>query len=434
MITPSLSLTATERVLPKLALDFTTASLDNRITFTRTTGLSNPATYVNSSGVVTAATNNQPRFDYDPVTLACKGLLIEESRTNLLKNSDQISNNGTWARASTSVTANAVNSPDGTQNADTLIATASAAVHDVEQSVTITAAATQTFSVYVKAGTNNFVSLFCYTTTSTAHWFEATYNLSDATVSKTGAGVSGTYISSSLTNVGNGWYRAVVTGSIAAGTSMFCGIKLENTSTPTYGNYGGTSWTASGTESVYLYGAQLEAGAFATSYIPTTTAALTRNADVATMTGTNFSDWFNASEGTLSITGSTFSNADRRGAGSISDGTTSNCVELRMVALSSNNASRYLVTASGAASCSITASTAVNNTTYSLVGSYKTDSFAFARGGALIGTDSLGAVPTVNQFKIGTIADGSSYLNGHVQKISYWPQQLTTAEVTAFSK
>ena len=77
MITPAFGLTATERVLPRLALDFTTASLDPRITFTRTTGASNPATYIDSSGVITAATNNQPRFDYDPVTLVCQGLLIE---------------------------------------------------------------------------------------------------------------------------------------------------------------------------------------------------------------------------------------------------------------------------------------------------------------------------------------------------------------------
>ena len=55
MITPSFGLTATERVLPKLALDFTTASLDPRITFTRTTGASNPATYVDSSGYIANA-------------------------------------------------------------------------------------------------------------------------------------------------------------------------------------------------------------------------------------------------------------------------------------------------------------------------------------------------------------------------------------------
>ena len=60
MITPSYSLTATERVLPKLALNFTTAALDSYVTFTRITGASNPATYVNSSGFVAAATNDHP--------------------------------------------------------------------------------------------------------------------------------------------------------------------------------------------------------------------------------------------------------------------------------------------------------------------------------------------------------------------------------------
>ena len=109
MITPSFSLTATERVLPKLALDFTTASLDSRITFTRTTGASNPAAFVNSSGYITAATNDQPRFDYNPVTLACKGLLIEESRANLLLQSENFST--TWTNFASSESLESVTNP-----------------------------------------------------------------------------------------------------------------------------------------------------------------------------------------------------------------------------------------------------------------------------------------------------------------------------------
>ena len=76
MITPGFSLTATEKVLPKLALDFTTASLDAKVTFTRTTDATHPATYTNSSGLITSATDNAPRFDYNPLTLACKGLFF----------------------------------------------------------------------------------------------------------------------------------------------------------------------------------------------------------------------------------------------------------------------------------------------------------------------------------------------------------------------
>jgi len=65
MITPSFGITATERVLPKLALDFTTASLDGRVMFARTTDATHPATYTNSNGLIASATDNQPRFDYD---------------------------------------------------------------------------------------------------------------------------------------------------------------------------------------------------------------------------------------------------------------------------------------------------------------------------------------------------------------------------------
>ena len=80
MITPAYSPTATERVLPRMALDFTTGVLDPRVTVTRAL---NTATRVNSSGLVEIVNANLPRFDYDPVTLAPKGLLIEEARTNL---------------------------------------------------------------------------------------------------------------------------------------------------------------------------------------------------------------------------------------------------------------------------------------------------------------------------------------------------------------
>jgi hypothetical protein len=84
MITPAYSLTATERILPKLSFDFTAAVLPAIFTFTRT---GNTATVTDSSGQIVAVSADQPRFLYDPVTLVCKGLLIEEARTNLLLNS-----------------------------------------------------------------------------------------------------------------------------------------------------------------------------------------------------------------------------------------------------------------------------------------------------------------------------------------------------------
>lgn len=331
MITPAFGITATERVLPKLALDFTTASLDPRITFTRTTGASNPATYTDSSGVITAATNNQPRFDYDPVTLVCKGLLIEESRTNSLLNTDLLST----------------------------------------QIVTVTAAV-RTLSFY---GTGSV-------TLSGAH---------TAVVSGTGA------------------YPTRTTYSF----------------TPTAG---ALTLTVAGT----VQYAQLEAGAFATSYIPTTTAALTRNADVATMTGTNFSDWFNASEGTLLGFGATGTGS--AGAPtflSLDDGTTNNRFILRR-RLNDTQVNLRVVSASGSIDNSNT--TGTPGAVHKIAGAYKTnDQMAASDTVLMTGIVSLATLPTCTQLQLG-VGPGSGYWNGHIQEVMYWPQRLTNAELQAFTK
>ena len=199
MISPSFYLTATERVLPRMALDFTTASLDPRITFTRA---GNTATVTNSSGVIAEINADLPRFDYNPTTLVCNGLLIEESRTNLLLNS-------------------LING-----------------VSLVTQLVNTTAVA-HTLSFY---GTGTIV-------------------------------LTGT---SSATVVGTGAYPN----------------RRTLTFTPTAGVL---TVTVTGT----VQFAQLEVGAFATSYIPTAASQVTRTADVATMTGTNFSSWYNATQGSF---------------------------------------------------------------------------------------------------------------------------------------
>ena len=114
MITPAYSPTATERVLPKMALDFTTGTLDSRVSVARA---GNTATRINSSGKIEIVNANLPRFDYDPATLAPRGLLIEEQRTNLLLRSEEF-DNASWAKTNATITVNATTAPDGTTTAD----------------------------------------------------------------------------------------------------------------------------------------------------------------------------------------------------------------------------------------------------------------------------------------------------------------------------
>jgi hypothetical protein len=153
MITPSFGLTATERVLPKLALDFTTASLDSRVTFTRATGASNPATYIDSNGYVTATSDNQPRFDHNPITLACKGLLIEESRTNLLKHSDAFGN-AIWGKsAAASAVANAVAATSGNPAAGIPLVPGAVEILRFTSEAYFSAKASENTTLYITPGT-----------------------------------------------------------------------------------------------------------------------------------------------------------------------------------------------------------------------------------------------------------------------------------------
>ena len=415
MITPSFGLTATERVLPKLALDFTTASLDSRVTFTRTTGASNPATYVNSSGIVTAATNNQPRFDYDPVALTCKGLLIEELRTNYIIYSDQF-NNGNWVKEQTSISADAVVSPDGTQNADKLIEDNSTNIHDVYQGVAgLTDNTVYTVTVYAKAGERTEIYLELMSKTPTQ--YGARFNLSNGTVTTGGFNPPSSY---SITPAGNGWYRCSVSNSVGTGAfNPRLTVGLYN---------GGTSYAGNGTSGAYFWGAQLELGAFPTSYIPTTSAALTRNADVATMTGTNFSSWYNASEGSFVTQYAAQAN------GTVLSTYLNPNGSIRL----DNNAgySRLIVeNPIGSYPVVLSASSVTAGTFIKAAYCYKTNDFALCQNAGTVLTDTSGAVPTgFSTLFIGSVESNVGRLSGYIKNIYYYPQRLTNAQLQAFSK
>lgn len=408
MITPAFGLTATERVLPKLALDFTTASLDPRVTFTRTTGASNPATFVNSSGYVTAATNNQPRFDYDPIALTCKGLLIEESRTNSLTYSEQF-DNARWTVDNASISANAATSPANDLTADKLVENSANSTHRLRPTVSDPNVNGQ-WSIYAKAAGRTQILIFDAVATK-GYGFD----LSNGTA----FAVSGISSVSApfIVSMGNGWYRCGINTPVSTNVNLYL---MSNSTT--------FSYQGDGTSGVYLWGAQLEAGAFPTSYIPTTLLPLTRNADVATMTGTNFSDWFNASEGTFVVSANTPPAAFYNPIAYVSDNTTNNSIRLGQTA---SGVCDYTVVSSGVASCSFQ-STSIANTSVKLAASYKTDYFARSVNSAAVSTDTSGSVPTVSRLQIGTNPT-PYYLNGIVKKILYFNIKLTNAELQAES-
>jgi hypothetical protein len=218
----------------------------------------------------TSAAYYGPRFDYNPSTLAARGLRIEEARTNLCLRSEEFSTSPWTDYGTNTVTSDATTAPDGTSRADLLTGNAS---NGRNQTITGISGSTQyTLSIYTKLATVG--TQFSFATPCFNGGSFLGNLVADASVSIT-----------SGEDVGNGWYRHKFTGTTPATTDN---IQPRFVMANTGDNY-------------YLWGAQLEEGPFASTYIPTAAASVTRAADSASMTGTNFSSWFNQTEGTFVV-------------------------------------------------------------------------------------------------------------------------------------
>ena len=281
-----------------LSLDFTTGVLDPRLTFTRST----TATYIPSSGYVTSAAINAPRFDYSPTNIGePRGLLIEGQTANRTKYSEAFTN-AYWNTTANNVTAadSVATSPTGVAlTASTLTEIAGTGSHHVHQLVgefTPAASTAYTMSCFVKQPTSNAIRYVQLAFWSAGFGLTAymNYDLQTGTVGTGGAGIT----ASSITAYPNGWYRITATATSVAVPGV-SGFQLGFSTTS--GAVRTESYTASAPlKSIQLFGAQVEVGSGASSYIPTGASQVTRELDSCVMTGTNFSSWFaGATEGVL---------------------------------------------------------------------------------------------------------------------------------------
>ena len=414
MITPAYSATATERVLPRMALDFTTASLDSRVTVARAL---NTATAINSSGFIAVVNANLPRFDFDPVTLACKGLLIEESRANAFTYSQDFGN-AAWTPTILDVSTDAATSPDGTTDADKLIPTTANGVHGTKQSAALSNGVAYTMSGFFKADGYRRVMM----RESTAFGYAAVFDLISGTV------VATTDATGTITNFGNGWYRCEMrfTSGWTNTSDMYIFVLPDNGT-----GYGSATFSGDGTSGVLAYGAQFEAGAFATSYIPTTTTSVTRNRDIVTMTGTNFSDWFNGSQGAFIGWFTTFASTGIR---YIAAASASGAIADSLLMSVINAETDSYVNSGGVQQARLLTGTIAANVPAKLGLRYANANFAVAANGGGLVTQLSGSLPVgINQLNIGALSNTGFQLNGHMAKF-FWYTSLTNAELVAFTK
>jgi hypothetical protein len=367
---------------------------------------------INYQPTLLTASANVARFDHDPVTNESLGLLIEEQRTNLVLRSEEFDNGG-WSKVnSPTITANANIAPNGTQTADLYIAGSTAGAR-IQGSVTIASSTTYTLSVYAKKYTTDYICFGISGVTA------GIFNLMTGEVSNSAGLANSLFIKPS----DNGWYRCSLTfTATASGGAVIFGA----VSTPTFTS--GTYANNTEGDSCFIWGAQLEAGAFPTSYIPTVASQVTRSADSASMTGANFSSWYRADEGSFYMEanstrplGSFLSLIDT-GVGSSTANRNTLVVNLNAVNYSSIN--------NGVVDLTTNTSNFRTADPFKVAYSAQDNSLAVCLNGGVVATDTSGTLlKTVDNLKLGVRSDFGIPLNGTIKKLSYYPQRLSNEEL-----
>jgi hypothetical protein len=365
--------------------------------------------------VLQSAANNVARFDHNPVTGESLGLLIEEQRTNLLLRSEEF-DDAAWTKTRSTITANTIVAPDGTLTGDKIVeGTDASTTRYVRASPTTVASTAYSFSVYLKAAERTFARIQM----PSSGWGTTTNAFINLT---TGEITAGSEIS--VQNAGNGWWRLTVTKTAATTSPVIDVGPAESIASAAY--------TGDGYSGIYIWGAQLEAGAFPTSYIPTVASQVTRSADAASMTGANFSSWYRADEGTL------YSEASRPFAVpsgqflsvcSIDDGSTVNVISNQYITASSAG---FSVRSGNVVQAGLFPAAPVP--TRKLASAYKVDDFATSANGGAVLTDTSGTIPVVNETRFGASGTGAGVLNGHIRKVSFYPKRLADAELQALTQ
>jgi len=343
-----------------------------------------------------------PRIEYDADGNVL-GLLVEEARTNLSPNSNF---NTGWTSSNSSLETDAAVSPDGAVNAVKLKVTTSSTHHSIYESV---AGGTYAVSVFAKAGEYAGIQITGVQTTND----HACFNLVDGTAYHTGTNAS----NAAIEDVGNGWYRCSAVIPVTIG-NLYIAV-TDGVSTAWLPTFAG----ANATDGIYIYGAQIEAGAFPTSYIPTAGATATRSADVASIPVSAFG--YNQSEGTVVVGYQTATNVGTtRVVELVSDGSN------RITVLNGAPSEQLntFINVSGVTTANFnTANAATSGFNIGAV-SFKEDDIAMTLNGGTVISDTSSGVPYSDNINIGSSIAGGK-LNGHVKSIRYYPRRLTNAQL-----
>ena len=375
-------------------------------TVTRTTTpTAGRSTRINKNGLIELVADNVPRLDYPlgGAVNGCPALLVEPSVQNLLQRSEEF-NDAYWSKSLGVVTQNQTIAPDGLTTADKYVVNNLASANSpINRVFTFSTNTTYTLSLFVKKADYNTASIRLSTTETGA--IGNFFNLE-----------SGTATNNQIQDYGNGWYRVWVTFTTAA-TVTNGSVQLIR-----------DAQVRDGVAGIFIWGAQLEVGSIATSYIPTTTAAVTRSAEV--ISRTSASALIGQSEGTI-YAEVVLRNSAVTAIFAIDDGDTSDFISIIRLA---NFTIRAQIRRAGASIASIITSSPVALGTHKIALAYKNADYALYIDGVSAGT-SANSTDYPATALTQCVLSNASYgpLNDRIRAVELYPNRLTNAQLATLT-
>ena len=362
----------------------------NLITFTRAQS-GYRSTYVDSNGIMRYANADEPRFDHNPTTNQSLGLLVEESRTN--QNTNSIGSNllASPPKLFQDLGFGTFTMPAGTNYALWGFGGGYGNTWSV------------TFYLYKIAG-NDVVS-FSVVGSQYSGLSSASTTVDGITLTSTSE--LGGPVSASITNLGNNLYK------LNAITKVNSIGALPSVNLSALGTF-------TGTEKCYVSHIQAEIGSFPTSYIPTSGTTVTRTADNASITGTNFSSWYNQSQGTAFIGGRTKQNTNSNAGWASFFQTSSYTTNRISIRVNNTDVTSNSIQVAGFAQASPGFDSPAN-----IALAYRENDFALDASYQTLQTDTSGSVPSfIDRLEIGNIESANIWINGTISRLTYYPKRL----------
>jgi hypothetical protein len=425
VFTSSIEVTADyPTIKPSLNLNFARArALDPRIRFTR----ASVGTYVGRDGLIKTAGEDEARFDHDPDTLESLGLLIEESRTNSQTNSQPQS--GSFTGGGATVTYNTATAPNGATEACRIARNGtdpSTSNWVATRSITFNAN-TMVLSCWAKAQNGNNYFVWSFQTLGGAIVRAGFLLTGDGGTQIITNGNGGHTLQ--IQKYPDGWYRCIIIGNTQSSGATTQFLYTANAYDEGNSAIGG---------STLVWGFQLEAGSFPTSYIPTSGSSVTRGADFGSITGESFSNFFNQSEGTFDVGYKLGDDNTSMRVAQVSSANSSTVIDL--VVGSGGGAGGYWYILTGGV-VQFSAAAVVNSSqvdrNFRAVLAYKENDCAAQSNKITSGptTDTSATLATdYNKLLFYQNANGGDQIQGHLKYIRYYPKRITNAQVTQLSQ